>query len=82
MVTPDSPEANNGISKSKKTILNKTRADDVFFFRKSGTFFNFLRKEGCGSVERYLTDKDKFRVGVSLAINQGDLEEENKVFSD
>ena len=79
MVTPDSPEATSGISKSKKTILNKTRADDVFFFRRSGTFFNFLRKEGCGSVESYLTDKDKFRAGVTLATNQGDSQEENNV---
>ena len=79
MVTPDSPEATNGISKSKKTILTKTSANDVFSFRRSGTFFNFLRKEGCGSVERYLNDKDKFRVGVTLQINHGDSEEENNV---
>ena len=81
MVTPDSPEAANGISKSKKTILNKTRADDVFSFRRSGTFFSFLRKEGFGSVESYLNDKDKFRVGITLKINHGDSEEEN-IFSD
>ena len=75
MVSPDSPEAANGISKSRKTILNKTRADDVFIFRRSGTLFDFLRKEGCGSVESYL--KDKFRVGVNLKIHRDDSEEEN-----
>ena len=75
MVSPDSPEAANGISKSRKTILNKTRADDVFIFRRSGTLFDFLRKEGCGSVESYL--KDKFRVDVTLKIHRDDFEEEN-----
>ena len=78
MVTPDSPEATNGISKSKKPILNKTRDDDVFSFRRSGTFFNFLRKKGCGSVESYLNDEEKFRVSVTLkTFNQDDSEKEN-----
>ena len=77
MVSPDSPEATNGISKSRKTILNKTRADDVFIFRRSGTLFDFLRKEGCGSVESYL--KDKFRVDVTLKIHRDDFEEENNL---
>ena len=78
MVTPDSPEATNGISKSKKTILNKTRADDVFFFRKSGPLFDFLRKKGFGSVDSYLNDEDKFRVSETLkTFNQDDSEKEN-----
>lgn len=76
MVTPDSPEATNGISKSKKTILNKTRDDDVFSFRRSGTFFNFLRTEGCGSVESYLNDKDKLRADLTLQFNHGDSAED------
>ena len=76
MVTPDSPEATNGISKSKKTILNKTRDDDVFSFRRSGTFFNFLRTEGCDSVESYLNDKDKLRADLTLQFNHGDSAEE------
>ena len=78
MVSPDCTEAANGISKSKKTILNKTRADDVFFFRKSGILFDFLRKKGFGSVDSYLNDEDKFRVSETLkTFNQDDSEKEN-----
>ena len=77
-MSPDCTEAANGISKSKKTILNKIRADDVFFFRKSGTLFDFLRKKGSGSVESYLNDEEKFRVSVTLkTFNQDDSEKEN-----
>ena len=75
MVSPDSPEAAKGINKSKKTILNKTRAEDVF--RKSGTLFDLLRKEGCGSVEKYL--QDKFRVGESIKFQADESEEENNL---
>ena len=76
MVSPDSTEATNGISKSKKTILIKTEAEDVFFFKRSGQ--DFLRKNGSGSVESYLNDEDKFRAAVTLkTINHENSEKED-----
>ena len=78
MVSPDSTEATNGISKSKKTILIKTEAEDVFFFKRSGRLFDFLRKNGSGSVESYLNDEDKFRAAVTLkTINHENSEKED-----
>ena len=66
MVAPDSAVAVNGISKSKKIILNKTRPEDVFFFYRSKYLFDYLRERGYGSVDAFLNEENKFRVTAAL----------------
>ena len=77
MVSPDSVVAATGISKSKKTILNKTRQKEVFFFSGSKHVLDFLRKEGEGSVDSFLNDENKFKFCVAMKLNhfEGDKKE-------
>ena len=65
-VAPDSSVAATGVSKSTKTILNKISHQDVFFFKNSKHFFDFLRKDGSESVEKFLKNENKFKYAVSL----------------
>ena len=66
VVAPDSSVAGTGISKCTKTILNKLSSQDVFFFKNSKYFFDFLRKEGGHSVEKYLNNENNFKVAVAV----------------
>ena len=69
MVSPDSVVAATGISKSKKTILNKTRQKEVFLFSGSKHVLDFLRKEGEGSVDSFLNDENKLKSALALKLN-------------
>ena len=66
VVAPDSGVASNGVSKSTKTILNKISRSDVFSFKHSRTFFDFLRREGPLSVDKFIRNENKFKVAVAL----------------
>ena len=64
----DSIVVQNGILKCKKTISNKIGDDDVFFFSGSKYFFDHLRREGEGAVDKYINGVDQsFRAVSSLA---------------
>ena len=65
-VAPDSAVAATGVSKSTKTILNKVSHQDVFLFKNSKHFFDFLRKEGFESVEKFIKNENKFKYAVSI----------------
>ena len=76
-VSPDSVVAATGISKSKKTILNKTRQKEGFLFSGSKHVLDFLRKEGEGSVDSFLNDENMFKFFVAMKLNhlEGDKKE-------
>ena len=58
----------NGMSKCSKTIVNKIKDQDIFFFSGSKYFFDHLRNEGDGSVDSYLNGKEKsFQAKATLA---------------
>ena len=74
VVAPDSSVATTGISKCTKTILNKLSSQDVFFFKNSKHFFDFLRKDGSMSVEKYLNNENNFKVAVAVkAFTMGNI---------
>ena len=65
-VAPDSAIAQNGVSKSTKTILNKISNQSIFTFKNSRTFYDFLRREGPTSVEKFMNNENKFKIAVAL----------------
>ena len=50
-LAPDSSLVQTGIIKCKKTISNKLRDEDIFFFTGSKLFIDHLRREGKEGVE-------------------------------
>ena len=67
-LAPDSNIVENGILKCSKTIGNKIKDQDVFFFSGSKYFFDYLRSEGNSAVDSYLNGAGKsFRATTTLA---------------
>ena len=57
-LAPDSERIEAGISKCKKTILNKVGDGDVFFFPGSKRFIDHLRKGGNSIVENFINKEN------------------------
>ena len=53
-LSPDSSLVKNGISKCRKTIINKIYNENVFSFPGSANFFDFLREEGEEATDSYI----------------------------
>ena len=77
-LAPDCAEAQAGLVKCRKTILNKISSEKIYFFNGSKLFIDHLRRQGRNAVDEFLSGEElSFKAVSSLAAIKKKLQLEN-----